>query len=105
MKLRFASSNPRAFAILMRQMMEGVVLRGTGRVHARLNGYTSAGKTGTAQIFDTATHHYTHNYNASFVGFAPVTNPALVVLVTVHNTSGEERTGARMQPRRCSAPS
>ncbi len=81
-------------AIQMRQMMEGVVLRGTGRVHARLNGYTSAGKTGTAQIFDTTTHHYTHNYNASFVGFAPVTNPALVVLVTVHNTSGENGQGA-----------
>ncbi len=81
-------------AILMRQMMEGVVLRGTGRLHARLSGYTSAGKTGTAQIFDTATHHYTHNYNASFVGFAPVTNPALVVLVTVHNTSGENGQGA-----------
>jgi cell division protein FtsI (penicillin-binding protein 3) len=81
-------------AILMRQMMEGVVLRGTGRIHARLNGYTSAGKTGTAQIYDAATHHYSHNYNASFVGFAPVTNPALVVLVTVHNTSGESGQGA-----------
>ena len=81
-------------AILMRQMMEGVVLRGTGRVHAKLNGYTSAGKTGTAQIYDPETHHYSHNYNASFVGFAPVTNPALVVLVTVHNTSGENGQGA-----------
>ncbi len=81
-------------AITMRQMMEGVVLRGTGRVHARLEGYTSGGKTGTAQIFDSATHHYTHNYNASFLGFAPVTNPALVVLVTVHDTSGENGQGA-----------
>jgi len=81
-------------AILMRQMMEGVVLHGTGRLHARLNGYTSAGKTGTAQIYDLQTHHYSHNYNASFVGFAPVTNPALVVLVTVHNTSGENGQGA-----------
>lgn len=81
-------------AITMRQMMEGVVLRGTGRVHARLDGYTSAGKTGTAQIFDSATHHYTHDYNASFLGFAPVTNPALVVLVTVHKTSGENGQGA-----------
>jgi cell division protein FtsI (penicillin-binding protein 3) len=81
-------------AITMRQMMEGVVLRGTGRLHARLEGYTSAGKTGTAQIFDSVTHHYTHNYNASFLGFAPVTNPALVVLVTVHNTSGENGQGA-----------
>ena len=81
-------------AITMRGMMEGVVLRGTGRVHARLEGYTSGGKTGTAQIFDSVTHHYTHNYNASFLGFAPVTNPALVVLVTVHNTSGENGQGA-----------
>jgi cell division protein FtsI (penicillin-binding protein 3) len=81
-------------AITMRQMMEGVVLRGTGRLHGRLEGYTSGGKTGTAQIFDSATHHYTHNYNASFLGFAPVTNPALVVLVTVHNTSGENGQGA-----------
>jgi cell division protein FtsI (penicillin-binding protein 3) len=81
-------------AITMRQMMEGVVLRGTGRLHARLEGYTSGGKTGTAQIFDSVTHHYTHNYNASFLGFAPVTNPALVVLVTVHNTSGENGQGS-----------
>jgi cell division protein FtsI (penicillin-binding protein 3) len=81
-------------AITMRQMMEGVVLRGTARLHGKLEGYTSAGKTGTAQIFDSATHHYTHNYNASFLGFAPVTNPALVVLVTIHNTSGENGQGA-----------
>src|SRR6202012_669268 len=81
-------------AITMRGIMEGVVLRGKGRVHARLNGYPSAGKTGTAQVFDSATHHYTHNYNASFLGFAPVTNPALVVLVTVHNPSGESGQGA-----------
>jgi cell division protein FtsI (penicillin-binding protein 3) len=81
-------------AILMRQMMEGVVLRGTGRIHARLSGYTSAGKTGTAQIYDPETHHYSHNYNASFVGFAPVTNPALVVLVTMHKTTGENGQGA-----------
>ncbi len=81
-------------AITMRQMMEGVVLRGTGRIHAKLDGYTSAGKTGTAQIYDRAAHHYSHFYNASFMGFAPVTNPALVVVVTVHHTSGEQGQGA-----------
>jgi cell division protein FtsI (penicillin-binding protein 3) len=78
----------------MREMMEGVVLRGTGRLHARLSGYTSAGKTGTAQIYDRAIHHYSHFYNASFMGFAPVTNPALVVVVTIHHTSGEQGQGA-----------
>jgi len=81
-------------AITMRTMMEGVVLRGTARIHGRLNGYTSAGKTGTAQIFDTATHHYTHSYNASFMGFAPVMNPALVIVVTVHGTTGDAGQGS-----------
>jgi cell division protein FtsI (penicillin-binding protein 3) len=74
-------------AITMRRIMEGVVLRGTGK-GARLDGYTSGGKTGTAQIFDFATRHYTHLYNASFMGFAPVTNPAVVVVVTLIGTSG-----------------
>jgi cell division protein FtsI (penicillin-binding protein 3) len=75
-------------AITMRQMMEGVVLFGTGQLVAKLQGYTSAGKTGSAQIFDTATHHYSHNYNGSFMGFAPVTNPSIVVVATVNGTHG-----------------
>ena len=75
-------------AITMRQMMEGVVLFGTGKRYANLKGYSSAGKTGSAQIFDYATGHYTHVYNASFMGFAPVTNPALVVVVSVNKTRG-----------------
>jgi cell division protein FtsI (penicillin-binding protein 3) len=78
----------------MRMMMEGVVLRGTAHLTARLDGYTSAGKTGTAQIFDTTTHHYTHLYNASFMGFTPVTNPRLVILVTVNGTAGDAGMGA-----------
>ena len=74
-------------AILMRQMMEGVVLRGTqGKLYATIKGYTSGGKTGSAQIFDSKAHLYTHNYNASFLGFAPVTNPQIVVAVTLHDT-------------------
>ena len=76
-------------AITMRHMMEGVVLEKWGTGHkARLEGYTSGGKTGTAQIFDVQTHHYTHLYNASFMGFAPVTNPAVVAVVTLNGTSG-----------------
>jgi cell division protein FtsI (penicillin-binding protein 3) len=75
-------------AIAMRGMMEGVVLRGTGKGGATLRGYTSGGKTGSAQIFDLATRKYTHTYNASFMGFAPVANPAVVVVVTLNGTSG-----------------
>ena len=78
----------------MRIMMEGVVLRGTAHDTARLDGYTSAGKTGTAQIFDTANHRYTHLYNASFMGFTPVVNPRLVVVVTINGTSSMGATAA-----------
>ncbi|HXM44575.1 MAG TPA: penicillin-binding protein [Bryobacteraceae bacterium] len=74
-------------AITMRRMMEGVVLNGTGK-KAKLSGYSTAGKTGSAQIFDYATGRYTHSYNASFMGFAPVTNPAIVVVVTLNGTHG-----------------
>lgn len=74
-------------AITMRQMMEGVVLYGTGK-KAKLEGYSTAGKTGSAQIYDFETRHYTHSYNASFMGFAPVTNPAIVVVVTLNGTHG-----------------
>ncbi|HEX5431966.1 MAG TPA: penicillin-binding protein [Bryobacteraceae bacterium] len=73
-------------AIQMRRMMEGVVLTGTGRGYANLKGYTSGGKTGSAQIFDLKAHVYTHTYNASFLGFAPVTDPKIVIAVTLEGT-------------------
>jgi len=75
-------------AITMRQMMEGVVLHGTG-TRAKLAGYTVGGKTGSAQIYDFAARHYTHSYNGSFMGFSPITNPQLVVVVTLNGTHGE----------------
>ena len=77
--------------VTMRAMMEGVVLHGTGR-HIRLNGWTAGGKTGTAQIFEDG--HYTHLYNASFMGFSPVNNPALVAIVTINGTTGDAGMGA-----------
>jgi len=61
---------------------------GTGYRYARLVGYTSAGKTGTAQIYDFKSRQYTHLYNASFMGFAPVTNPRIVIVVTINGTEG-----------------
>jgi cell division protein FtsI/penicillin-binding protein 2 len=70
-------------AATMRHMMEGVVLKGTGR-KAQLVGYTTAGKTGTAQKIDPETHRYSRrNYLASFIGYAPINNPAIVTLVVL----------------------
>jgi cell division protein FtsI (penicillin-binding protein 3) len=75
-------------AVTMRQMMEGVVLHGTAKGLANLRGYTSGGKTGSAQIYDLKAHVYTHSYNASFLGFAPVANPRIVIAVTLNGTTG-----------------
>jgi len=67
----------------MRMMMQGIVTEGTGKL-AALNGYSSAGKTGTAQKIDVATHTYSHTkLVASFAGFAPVSNPAISIAVVI----------------------
>jgi cell division protein FtsI (penicillin-binding protein 3) len=71
----------------MKRMMEGVVLRGTG-TKAILDGYSSAGKTGTAQKID-ASGRYSHRQHiASFAGFAPVNDPAVTVLVVLDSPAG-----------------
>jgi cell division protein FtsI (penicillin-binding protein 3) len=75
----------------MRMMMQAIVTEGTGS-KARLNGYTSAGKTGTANKVDVVTHAYSHTkLVASFAGFAPVSNPAISVAVVIDTpTAGGE---------------
>jgi membrane peptidoglycan carboxypeptidase len=73
----------------MRMMMRRVVMPGGTAHRLHVVGYSIAGKTGTAQIFDFAHHVYTHKYNASFLGFAPATNPRLAIVVTVSGTTGE----------------
>jgi len=85
-------------AAAMRGMLEGVVLNGTG-TKAQLDGYTSAGKTGTAQKFDVATGHYfAHQLIASFVGFAPVNTPAVTILVTLDSAVGAHEGGQVAAP-------
>jgi len=75
-------------AAQMRKMMEGVVLFGTGKP-AILNGYSSGGKTGTAQKIDPATHTYSKTMHiASFAGIAPVNNPVISVAVVIDNPRG-----------------
>ena len=75
-------------AAQMRKMMEGVVLFGTGKP-AQLNGYSSGGKTGTAQKIDPVTHLYSKTMHiASFAGIAPVNNPVIAVAVVIDNPKG-----------------
>jgi cell division protein FtsI (penicillin-binding protein 3) len=75
-------------AATLRQLMEGVVLHGTGPL-AHLDGWTSAGKTGTAQKIDPTTGRYSPTqYIASFTGFAPINNPAVTILVSLDSPVG-----------------
>jgi cell division protein FtsI (penicillin-binding protein 3) len=85
-------------AAQMREMLQGVVLRGTGR-KAILEGYSSAGKTGTAQKVDPATGTYSKTkYVASFVGFAPVNNPQIAVAVILDSAVGPHQGGQISAP-------
>jgi cell division protein FtsI (penicillin-binding protein 3) len=82
----------------MRQMLQGVVLHGTGR-KALLEGYTSAGKTGTAQKFDPAIGKYSHTkYYASFAGFAPINDPQVAIVVVLDSAVGLHQGGQVSAP-------
>ncbi len=72
----------------VRLMLESVTLKGTAKA-AQLDGYTAAGKTGTAQKIDPKTRTYSATKHiASFVGFAPVENPSVVVIVVIDEPVG-----------------
>jgi cell division protein FtsI (penicillin-binding protein 3) len=82
----------------MRSMMQKVVLEGTGR-KAIMEGYSSAGKTGTAQKVDPATGVYSKTkYIGSFAGFAPVNNPQIVVAVILDSAVGLHQGGQVSAP-------
>ncbi len=85
-------------AATLRRLMEGVVLNGTGKL-AHLDGWTAAGKTGSAQKIDPATGRYspTH-FIASFTGFAPISNPAVSVLVSLDSPVGLHEGGIVAAP-------
>jgi cell division protein FtsI (penicillin-binding protein 3) len=82
----------------MRSMMQKVILEGTGR-KANLEGYTSAGKTGTGQKVDPNTGAYSKTkYVATFAGFAPLNNPQIVVAVILDSAVGLHQGGQVSAP-------
>jgi cell division protein FtsI (penicillin-binding protein 3) len=75
-------------AKVLRGMLESVTVSGTAK-KAQVEGYTAAGKTGTAQKIDPRTKTYSSTkYIGSFVGFAPVENPAVVIIVVIDEPAG-----------------
>jgi cell division protein FtsI (penicillin-binding protein 3) len=74
-------------ATQLKGMLEGVTLRGTAK-KAQLDGYTAAGKRERLRI-DPRTKGYSKTkYVASFVGFAPVEHPAVVIIVVIDEPAG-----------------
>src|ERR1700686_1570846 len=85
-------------AATLRQLMEGVVPNGTGKL-AHLDGWTAAGKTGSAQKIDPATGRYSATQLiASFTGFAPINDPAVTILVSLDSPVGQHEGGQVAAP-------
>ncbi|WP_437921977.1 penicillin-binding protein [Sphingobacterium sp. LRF_L2] len=66
------------------EMLEGVMIEGTGK-SLRSPLYTSAGKTGTAQMNDGARGYGARRYQSSFAGYFPAENPKYSMIVVIRN--------------------
>jgi cell division protein FtsI (penicillin-binding protein 3) len=75
----------------VRHMLEMVVLPGGTGPKAQIAGYRVAGKTGTAHKLENGA--YANKYISSFVGFAPASNPRLIVAVMLDEPSGGQYYG------------
>lgn len=74
-------------AAQLRRYLRAVVVRGTGNPTAHVEGYTTAGKTGTAQIAENG-RYVPGAYVASFVGMIPAEAPKFVILVKIERPRG-----------------
>jgi cell division protein FtsI (penicillin-binding protein 3) len=87
---RIRLTSPRT-AEAVSNAFEGVVLRGTGK-RAALEGYRAAGKTGTAQKIENG-RYSDSKYVSSFIGFAPLPQPKITVLVQIDEPKGSHYGG------------
>jgi cell division protein FtsI (penicillin-binding protein 3) len=69
----------------LRVMMESVTQPGGTATQARVPGYRVAGKTGTAHKIEGG--RYVNKYVGDFIGFAPVSNPRVIVAVMIDEPS------------------
>lgn len=80
-----------AVARELRVMLEMAAGPGGTAPKAQVSGYRVAGKTGTAHKLEAG--RYTNKYVSSFVGFAPASNPRLVVAVMIDEPSAGQHYG------------
>src|SRR3972149_6946991 len=75
-------------------MLEVVVTDGTAK-SGKLEGYTAAGKTGTAQKIDETGRYSQTKHVASFAGFAPASNPRIALIVMLDEPVYGQHPGGR----------
>ena len=80
-------------AATLTEIMEAVVERGTAKKLADIEGFTVAGKTGTASKLVNGRYSKS-DYNASFVGFVPSRKPALTIVVVIDSPHAKGYYGA-----------
>lgn len=97
LKLEQAPESQRVFsartALAVRAMLETVVLPGGTAPRAQVLGYRVAGKTGTAHKLDSRGAYAPDRYVASFVGFAPASDPRLIIAVMIDEPSAGQYFG------------
>jgi cell division protein FtsI/penicillin-binding protein 2 len=76
-----------ATAAKLRQILRAVVTYGTGNPTARTPGYTTAGKTGTAQVEENG-QYVSGEYVGSFIGYVPADAPRYVIFVKIEQPRG-----------------
>jgi stage V sporulation protein D (sporulation-specific penicillin-binding protein) len=76
-----------ATAAKLRQILRAVVTYGTGNPSARTPGYTTAGKTGTAQVVENGRYE-PGEYVGSFIGYVPADVPRYVIFVKIDRPRG-----------------
>ena len=84
-------------AAKLQNMLEVVVTDGTA-TSGKLEGYTAAGKTGTAQKIDETGHYSKTAHVASFAGFAPASNPVVSIIVVVDEPTYGQHHGSQVAP-------
>jgi cell division protein FtsI/penicillin-binding protein 2 len=77
------------------EMMVSVVERGQ---MVKINGYSVAGKTGTAQVPDLERGGYTDKVINSYIGFAPAFDPKFIIIVRLDKPVGSPLAGVSVAP-------
>jgi cell division protein FtsI (penicillin-binding protein 3) len=89
-----------AAARRMQKLLARVTEEGGTGTKARVEGYTVAGKTGTAQKIKPASEgggYYSKNFTSSFVGFLPVENPEIGIIVVADDPGVYTESGRKIK--------